>query len=345
MPWYADHDSDPERQYESFLVNDLVPWVQANLSVTGQEEHWLVGFSKSGFGAVTLLFRNPSSFSAAAAWDFPAEQPDTSVLDMLDNYGTDTNFQHNYRLTDAWIAARKAPFQTARGSGSPTTSGTFSDTRRSWTRCPCSRHDLQANGVQFLRTGGATRPHSWTSGWLPKRWSCLQSMRYTAGDNFNRADGASARTGRRIRRGEPECRSPATRRARAVRWRRTFLECRAFRSRPVLADQDQGAIGDWVGVSVRGRSRRARGTGWRSRPTAPTSTPSSMACSTSSRTTGPAGPPETPSARSSHHRDEYGSPDGLSEWKPTVHVRRRRSLHREWPARHRPLRHDRHLAR
>jgi hypothetical protein len=49
VPWYADHDSDPERRYESFLVNDLVPWVQANLSVTGQEEHWLIGLSKSGF--------------------------------------------------------------------------------------------------------------------------------------------------------------------------------------------------------------------------------------------------------------------------------------------------------
>src|SRR5687768_12948140 len=72
MPWYADHASDPDRRYESFLVNDLVPWVQANLAVTGQEEHWLVGLSKSGFGAITLLFRNPGVFNAAAAWDFPA---------------------------------------------------------------------------------------------------------------------------------------------------------------------------------------------------------------------------------------------------------------------------------
>ena len=105
--------SNPARQYESFMVHDLVPWVQANLSVTGQEEHWLIGFSKSGFGAVTLLLRNPTVFDAAAVWDFPADQSDAFDWNMLDNYGTDTNFQNNYRLTDTWIAARKGPFQTA----------------------------------------------------------------------------------------------------------------------------------------------------------------------------------------------------------------------------------------
>src|SRR2546423_1897446 len=112
-PWYANHEFNADRQYESFMVRDLVPWVQANLSVTGQEEHWLIGFSKSGFGAVTLLFRNTTVFNAAAAWDFPADQSNTAAWDMLGNYGTDTNFQNNYRLTADWIAARKNPFQTA----------------------------------------------------------------------------------------------------------------------------------------------------------------------------------------------------------------------------------------
>src|SRR5438034_1636993 len=92
-PWYANHASDAARHYEDFMVADLVPWVQANLRVTGEEEHWLVGFSKSGFGAVTLLFRNPTVFDAGAAWDFPADQPNTAAFSMLDNYGTDANFQ------------------------------------------------------------------------------------------------------------------------------------------------------------------------------------------------------------------------------------------------------------
>ena len=61
-PWCADHDSNHDRRYESFIVQDLVPWVRANLSTSGQEEDWFIGFSKSGFGAVTLLFRNPNGF-------------------------------------------------------------------------------------------------------------------------------------------------------------------------------------------------------------------------------------------------------------------------------------------
>ena len=115
VPWYADHDSIPDRRYESFLVNDLAPWVQANLGVTGQEEHWLVGMSKSGFGAVTLLFRNPTSFSAAAAWDFPAEQPDTNEFDMPDNYGTEPSETASPAPSPGPCASRSS--RTAHGEG------------------------------------------------------------------------------------------------------------------------------------------------------------------------------------------------------------------------------------
>jgi hypothetical protein len=113
-PWYADHDTDPNVRYESFMVFDLAPWVRSNLSVTGLEEHWLIGFSKSGFGAVTLLLRNPTVFDAAAAYDFPASASDIGSNGMNENYGTEANFQNNYRLTADWIAARKDPFQTAK---------------------------------------------------------------------------------------------------------------------------------------------------------------------------------------------------------------------------------------
>ena len=189
VPWYADHDSDPSRRYESFIVSDLVPWVQANLSATGHEEHWLIGFSKSGFGAVTLLLRNPSVFAAAAAWDFPADQPDTSIWDMLHNYGTDNNYQANYRLTNGWIAARKAPFQSAMRLWLSYDEGTYLGSPTFLSEVSAFAGRLQSNQVRFMRTGGETREHSWTSGWLSKALAGLQSMRYTARDDFNRADG------------------------------------------------------------------------------------------------------------------------------------------------------------
>ena len=259
-PWYGDHDSNPARRYESFLVNDLVPWVQANLGATGQEEHLIVGLSKSGFGAVTLLFRNPSVFAAAAAWDFPADQADTSEFDMLDNYGTDANFQSNYRLTDAWISARKAPFQTTARLWLSHDQGTFFGSPTFLEEVDAFAGRLQTNGVQFLRTGGATRPHAWTSGWLPEAVTALHEMRFTARDDFNRPNGglgpnwtADPSWGNGISIVGQQVLSPLSNGG------ALFWTAKAFGPDQFSEITISGAIGDWVGVAVRGKVSPAQG--------------------------------------------------------------------------------------
>jgi hypothetical protein len=203
------------------------------------EEHWLIGLSKSGFGAVPLLFRNPTVRNAAAAWDFPADQADTSVWDMLDNYGTDTNFQGGYRLTDAWIAAHQGPFQRARRLSLSYDDATYFGYPTFLGEVSAFAARLQAHGVQFMRTGGATRPHSWASGWLSEAVTGLQAMRYTASDDFNRADGGlelgdGSGVGSRNRRGRQPGRSGS------VRWGSTLLECEQVWRGPVLADHGHG---------------------------------------------------------------------------------------------------------
>ena len=193
-PWYGDSNSDPNRQYETFLTQDLVPWVRTNLSQSGHEEHWLLGFSKSGFGAVNLLFRNSSVFNFAAAWDFPAGQPDASIWGMLDNYGTETNFQNNYRLTDDWILAHKPPFVPANRLWLSQDFVTYAGTPTFHDEVMDFAARLQAQQVQFLMGGGADRIHAWFSGWLPEAVAGLQQLSVSATnsaqDNFNRADGA-----------------------------------------------------------------------------------------------------------------------------------------------------------
>jgi hypothetical protein len=259
-PWYADHDSNPDRRYETFLTQDLVPWVQANLGVSGQEEHWVVGLSKSGFGAVTLLFRNPTVFTAVAAWDFPAEQPDTTDFAMIDNYGSEANFQSNYRLTGAFIAARKTPFQTARRLWLSHDEVTFFGDPTFLEEVDAFAARLQTNGVQFLRTGGAQRTHSWTSGWLPEAVASLQEMRYTDRDDFDRPDGglgpnwtADPLWGDGIAITSNQVVSPLNNGG------ALFWTARAFAADQFSQIRITGVIGDWVGVSVRGQVSPARG--------------------------------------------------------------------------------------
>ncbi len=105
-PWYANNPDDPDLQYETFMTSELEPWVKANLATTGTEQNWLLGFSKSGLGAQDLLLKHPGLFTLAASWDFPADMPNYAEFGTISTaeYGTDANYQANYRLTAAFLS-------------------------------------------------------------------------------------------------------------------------------------------------------------------------------------------------------------------------------------------------
>ena len=169
-PWYADHPTDPNIKYESFMSLELQPWVTANLASSGSEQHWLLGFSKSGFGPIDLLLKHPDRFTLGAFWDFPAlgfTAFDDWGYSSASNYGTDANFQANYRLTDAFLDAHKTPFLT---SNRIFISGynTFQ------TEVAGLDAILTSKGMlHTYPTPVQTSVHSWDSGWVPEAVSGL----------------------------------------------------------------------------------------------------------------------------------------------------------------------------
>ena len=164
-PWYADHPTDPNIKYESFMSLELQPWVTTNLASTGSEQHWLLGFSKSGFGGIDLLLKNPSLFTIGAFWDFPAQG--FTAFDQFggssaSNYGTDANFQANYRLTDAFLDAHKTPFLT---------SNRIFISGYSLYQTEVAGLDAVLTSKGMLHTYPTpvnTGDHSWHSGWVPQ---------------------------------------------------------------------------------------------------------------------------------------------------------------------------------
>jgi Putative esterase len=98
MPWYADHPSDPLRRQESYLLRAVIPLVESRFPVLKQPlGRLLLGFSKSGWGAFSLLLRHPDIFGAAAAWDAPLDKLSPDAPDgwqMIDIFGTQENFNH-----------------------------------------------------------------------------------------------------------------------------------------------------------------------------------------------------------------------------------------------------------
>ena len=167
-PWFADNPVNSSAQQETFMTQQLVPWVQANLGTTGQEQNWLIGFSKSGIGAEDLILKHPGLFTLAAAWDWPADMQtyDEYGSSSANSYGTDANFQANYRLTTAFLNAHKAP---------------FTSTNRLWIggfnafQTDMSDYDtlLTSLGIAHSTETPTPMTHDWDGGWVPLALAAL----------------------------------------------------------------------------------------------------------------------------------------------------------------------------
>jgi hypothetical protein len=167
LPWYADHPTDKTIRQESYLLKSVIPFVDEQLSVKEtQVERYLVGFSKSGWGAFTLLLRHPDKFKKAAAWDAPLMMYHSGLYGSGPIFGNSENFQR-YEISSL-LEKRKRQFQD-----SPRLISLGYDNFRS--------HLLQFHKladelkVPHVHRDGPQRRHHWESGWLREAVDLLLS--------------------------------------------------------------------------------------------------------------------------------------------------------------------------
>jgi hypothetical protein len=99
LPWYADHPTKKDVRQESYFVKVVVPFAEKTYPVGAKPEaRLLLGFSKSGWGAYSLLLRHPGTFGKAAAWDAPLMMDRPGKYGSGDIFGTEDNFA-NYQIT------------------------------------------------------------------------------------------------------------------------------------------------------------------------------------------------------------------------------------------------------
>lgn len=184
VPWEADNDTDDTRRHESFMVNDFAPWVKLNLAQTGNEKSELIGFSKAGYGGLDLIMRNPGVFDVGAFWDFPA---DWTYSDNPDPYGTQANFDNNYKLTSSFIAAHAAPFQLGQRLWISGDQVEFQAMVQNF----ASR--LDAAGVPYVYTNtGVAMSHRWDSGWVPRAIAGLDGLPVAMGGSCSTMSSSSS---------------------------------------------------------------------------------------------------------------------------------------------------------
>lgn len=160
MPWFADHPTNPLIRQESFILKKVIPYIDHRYPTIAEKSgRYLLGFSKSGWGAFSLLLRNPDMFHKAASWDAPMmfDTLDVWGSGLSENFGTRENFK-KYHI----------PTLLSRDANTYQKEDRFVLMGYSHKSDHVQKvHILMNNlGVQHTYDNTEKRRHSWHSGWF-----------------------------------------------------------------------------------------------------------------------------------------------------------------------------------
>jgi S-formylglutathione hydrolase FrmB len=159
LPWYGDHPTDPLVRQESHFVNVVVPFMEREYpALAKRDARLLLGFSKSGWGAFSLLLRHPELFGKAAAWDAPLmmDEPRRSNIKI---FGSAENFRE-YQIS-ALLRKQSSKLK----STNRLIHFGYSSYRADHESAHNLMHEL---GIPHRYRDGPRRKHCWNSGWLPE---------------------------------------------------------------------------------------------------------------------------------------------------------------------------------
>lgn len=169
IPWYADHPTDPLIRQESHLLRAVLPLVEQSYPARADAAgRLLLGFSKSGWGAWSLLLRHPEVFGRAASWDAPLTMPSPGRWHTDQVWPTEADFAR-YAVGDllrqrAELLRRQPARLVLMGHGK------FPDD-------DVAVHELMGRlGLPHHWEHGRRLEHGWSSGWVAPAVNALMSL-------------------------------------------------------------------------------------------------------------------------------------------------------------------------
>jgi hypothetical protein len=163
LPWYADHPMNESIRQESHFLKAIVPAID-ELYPAAKKQRLLLGFSKSGWGAFSLILRHPDLFAAASAWDAPLMKAKPDQFGMDGIFQTQENFEKyevSRLLRDKAELFQKSKRLVLTGYGN------------------FREHTQQAHALmESLKiphdyADGPARKHLWNTGWVEESLKAL----------------------------------------------------------------------------------------------------------------------------------------------------------------------------
>jgi hypothetical protein len=165
VPWYGDSLINPKIRHESYLMKVVLPLIERTYPVIAEPRgRLLLGFSKSGWGAVSLLLRHPDVFGRAAAFDAPLMAQWPGSWGIAEQFGTKESFAPCY-------IPRQLETQAPNLKGSTRLILIGYDNFRDH----MERADLLLKqlAIPHEYDDGPKRRHHWYSGWVPQAVEAL----------------------------------------------------------------------------------------------------------------------------------------------------------------------------
>jgi hypothetical protein len=171
LPWYGDNPARAELRQNRYLLEVVLPFIEKTYpAVARPEGRYLVGFSKSGLGALSLFLRNPEKFHKVAVFENWFGQPTEEQWNnwgFAECYGTRANFndydpQHLIDLRKDLLAVGPTRLCVL-GGGPGLRLGV--DSLMSL---------LTDRKIPHTEIWNRTMGHTWTSGWLPLAVAALE---------------------------------------------------------------------------------------------------------------------------------------------------------------------------
>lgn len=96
--WYFDSPIDPNFKYETYVINELVPFIDKNYkTIASRESRAISGLSMGGHGALYLSFKHQDVFGAAGSMSGGVDfRPFPDKWDIKKRLGSITEFPENW---------------------------------------------------------------------------------------------------------------------------------------------------------------------------------------------------------------------------------------------------------
>ena len=162
----ADRLTNPGLRQEKYFIEVVVPLIERSYPVVREPAgRLLVGFSKSGWGAWSLLLRHLDLFGKAAAWDAPLMQATPDRFGMGPIFGSTANFER-YRIS----RLLRQHASELRDSTRLVLTGYAGSFRQHHIKTHALLKELE---IPHVYRDGPKRDHRWGSGWLDEAVTLL----------------------------------------------------------------------------------------------------------------------------------------------------------------------------